>query len=97
MPIPEAQLKTWANQGATVTSQRTYASVTTALDRHRWPQGAQWERYLQGSYANYTNVWDDSDVDIVVQLNSTFFFNDSELNEEDRRKLRATINPPTYT
>ena len=97
MPIPEAQLKTWANQGATVTSRKTYASITKALDRYKWPQGAQWERYLQGSYANYTNVWDDSDVDVVVQLNSTFFFNDSELGDDDRRRLRGTITPPTYT
>jgi len=38
----------------------------------------QYEVYLQGSYKNDTNIRGDSDVDIVVQLNSAFCSNLSE-------------------
>jgi hypothetical protein len=35
----------------------------------------RYEVYLQGSYKNHTNIRGDSDVDVVVQLNSTFLIN----------------------
>ena len=40
--------------------------------------------YLQGSYANSTNIRYDSDVDIVVQLNSVFSYDASQLTQNER-------------
>ena len=76
MPIPESQLDTWATQGATTQSRNTYAIVKNALEdkaasvlRQRFHNV-----YLQGSLnCNDTNVYRDSDVDVVIQLNSTFY------------------------
>lgn len=95
MPIPEEQLETWSNQGATVTSQQTYTSIRTALERYNWPQDVRYEPYLQGSYANYTNVWDDSDVDVVVELTTTFRPDGSRLSDEERTRL-SRLPPAAY-
>src|SRR5215469_942609 len=84
MAIPEAQLNTWANQGATTTSADTYRSVETALTRHTWPQGMSYDVYLQGSYANATNIRADSDVDVICEFTSQF---DSNLTPIGKQQL----------
>jgi len=75
MPIPESQLKRWSHQGATTTAKQTHESIRSALDRYEWPRGKP-DVYLQGSYKNNTNIRGDSDVDVVVQLNSIFRHNE---------------------
>lgn len=75
MPISESQLQTWSNQGATVSSTQTYASIKRALKQHTWSTGLSCDVYLQGSYANTTNTRGNSDVDIVVECTSVFYHN----------------------
>ncbi|KYK34927.1 MAG: hypothetical protein AYK18_13540 [Theionarchaea archaeon DG-70] len=70
--IPESQLEIWSHQGAVKTAKATHESIRRALNSHEWPYNIDFEVYLQGSYKNSTNIRGDSDVDIVVQLNSTF-------------------------
>jgi len=84
MPIPESQLETWSHQGAVTTAKQTHESVRKALEAYDWPSDVQYEVYLQGSYKNDTNIRGDSDVDVVVQLNSTFFEN---LPEDQKRRF----------
>jgi len=73
MAIPEQQLQTWCNQGATVTAQATYASVQAALAAPTSAiRGKPFEVFLQGSYRNATNIYGDSDVDIVVRYTDTW-------------------------
>jgi hypothetical protein len=92
MPIPESQLETWSHQGAITTAKATADSVKRALDSYEnWPEGVKYEVYLQGSYKNDTNIRGDSDVDVVAQLNSTFY---SNLSDEQRGILRLT--PASY-
>ena len=92
MAIPESQLETWAKQGAITTAKSTADSVKNALNSYNnWPNGIDFEVYLQGSYKNDTNIRGDSDVDIVAQLNSTFY---SNLSEEQKRILGLT--PASY-
>lgn len=80
MSIPEAQLETWCNQGATVTSAAAYTSIKTALaDPKSKVRDLNPEIYLQGSYGNSTNIYADSDVDVVVQYNSVYAWDVSEL------------------
>ncbi len=73
MSIPESQLVTWSNQGAQTSSQNTYNSIKTALARHIWPTRMNYEVYLQGSYPNATNIYGDSDVDIVIESSNVFY------------------------
>src|SRR5215831_7430538 len=70
MAIPERQLDTWCNPGAITTSSQAYASIRAALSHQNagltYPNP---EIYLQGSYGNKTNIYAESDVDVVVQHN----------------------------
>lgn len=84
MPIPESQLETWSHQGAVTTAKQTHESIRSALQKYDWPDGVKYKVYLQGSYKNDTNIRGDSDVDVVVQLNSAFR---SNLNEEQKRRF----------
>ena len=71
MGIPESQLITWSKQGAITTAKNSHEVVERALRRHG--PSVDYEVYLQGSYKNSTNIDGDSDVDVVAQLNSTFY------------------------
>jgi len=88
MAIPEDQLTTWANQGASDAAQRTYTSVKAAIDAYEgWPSGVTHDHYLQGSYRNSTNIYGNSDVDVVVQLTSTFYHSTLEENQQAALKF----------
>ena len=90
MAIAESQLETWANQGAITTAKATADSIKNALNSYG-PEGVDFEVFLQGSYKNSTNIRGDSDVDVVAQLNSTFY---SNLSDEQKRILGIT--PASY-
>lgn len=86
MAIPVSQLETWANQGATDAAQRTHASIRNALDAYKkWPANVIYDPYLQGSYRNTTNIRGDSDVDLVVELNSAFYSNLTDIEKSTLR------------
>lgn len=93
MAIPKSQLETWSHQGAVTTAKSTADSVKNALSSYSsgWPSGVNFEVYLQGSYKNDTNIHGDSDVDVVAQLDSTFY---SNLLENQKRILDLT--PASY-
>lgn len=87
--IPEDTLKGWARQGAVEASKRTLEAVHAALDAYSWPTEHSHAVYLQGSYRNYTNIRADSDVDIVVELRSSFSSDLSILGQPDQAAFRA--------
>ena len=85
MAVPEPQLEIWSHQGAITTAKATADSIKTALNNYNtWPEGIKFEVYLQGSYKNDTNIRGDMDVDVIVQLNTTFY---SNLNEVQKKIL----------
>jgi hypothetical protein len=87
MAIAEAQLDTWSHQGSTVQSADTYRRIREALLDPRAPYAARsFEIFLQGSYGNDTNIYADSDVDIVICLTSTFYEDIDLLSPEDRAR-----------
>ncbi|CEK15356.1 nucleotidyltransferase domain-containing protein [Chthonomonas calidirosea] len=87
MPIPESQLEIWSRKGADTTAKRTHESIRKALQQCERLKSKDFEVYLQGSYKNDTNIRGNSDVDIVVQLNSTFRDN---LSEEQKGGFSST-------
>ena len=84
MAIPEAQLKTWSRQGATVGSADTYNSIKFALAQHNWPEGMDYDVYLQGSYPNHTNIRGSSDVDVVIESTGV---SHSNLSQDEKQRL----------
>jgi len=96
MSIPESQLTTWANQGAVTSAKATHESIRSALGQYRFPAGVDYEIFLQGSYKNDTNIRGDSDVDVVVQLNSTIRCNTSLLTDTERRLYDQLYSDVAY-
>ena len=72
MAIPENQLETWSRQGATASATALYERIRTALKNDTALQGRDFDVFLQGSYRNSTNIYGDSDVDVVAMLKETF-------------------------
>ncbi|HVJ39828.1 MAG TPA: nucleotidyltransferase [Stenotrophomonas sp.] len=80
MPISEAQLETWAHQGSVAQSASTYQIISNALGAAGTPiHGRDYEIFLQGSYGNHTNIYAESDVDVVIRLNETYYSNSTSL------------------
>ena len=97
MAIPESRLSNWSHHGPQDAAKRTHEQVRAVLDAYTWPQGMTYDFYLQGSYRNDTNVRGDSDVDIVIELKSTFHYDATSLSEFDRGALRASIPSATHS
>lgn len=85
MAIPEAQLDTWDAPGAVKQSKETYASVKGVLEDSKAPYNAHRydPLYLQGSYGNDTNVYRDSDVDVVMKLDTIYYRDISRLSADE--------------
>ena len=60
--IPKDKLESWARPGKNEMSKDTYAKMRTIIENNV----VNVDVFLQGSYANSTNVRDNSDIDIVV-------------------------------
>jgi len=89
MVIPELKLETWSHQGAVTMAKATADSIKSVLNNYKdWSKDVDFEVYIQGSYRNDTNIRGDSDVDIIAQLNSTFY---SNLSEEQRKHLGLSL------
>lgn len=98
MAISEDQLNTWAAQGAIATSSSTYQTVRNALLAAGTAYaGKELDVFLQGSYGNDTNVYAESDVDVVIRLDDTFYTDLSDLSGEDRTLYDANRTPATYS
>ena len=84
--IAESQLNIWASQGPTAQFTDTYNRICDNLLDVGVPYPrADTEVFLQGSYKNGTNVYGDSDVDIVLCHTGAFYYDLSRLSAEDRR------------
>ena len=98
MAIPESQLVTWSHPGAITTAIATHESIRNALAANTSHiRDMDYEVYLQGSYKNSTNIRGDCDVDIVVQLNSTYCRDLSSLSEEERILYEQNRSAATYS
>lgn len=97
MGIPENQVSTWTNQGATTTSMDTHGRIRTVLEADgSHLSGKSYEMYLQGSYRNSTNIRGDSDVDLVVQYNGGFITDISNLSEREVELFNAQHSNGAY-
>lgn len=94
MAISEIQLETWSHQGSQVQSASTYQAIKGVLDDpnspyHNWT----YRIFLQGSYGNDTNIFADSDVDVVICLTSVYYGDTSHLNDGEKARYEANSSP----
>ena len=80
MPIPSNQLETWSHPGSIIQSAQTYAAVKRALEAASAPYTDRtFTVFLQGSYGNDTNIYAESDVDVVIRYDGAFYYDVSQL------------------
>ena len=98
MGIAEAQLGTWAKQGSITQSSTTYNHIKGTLESSSTPfADREFQVFLQGSYGNDTNIYAESDVDIVIKLESTFWQDLSLLTENEKAAFGRSFSDATYT
>lgn len=98
MAISEAQLETWAKPGPSAQFTATYETLRNVLNSTSSPYFLKdFEIFLQGSYKNTTNVYGDSDVDIVIRLDAIFYTDLDFLNPDERKRYDAQRGAGTYT
>lgn len=98
MAIPESQLETWSHQGSITQSSNTYNSIKNVLEASSTAYaGKDFKVFLQGSYGNDTNIYSESDVDIVVRLDDVFQSDLTQLNEDEKAAYQSAFNDATYT
>lgn len=106
--IPEDKLKIWASapsptEMAKIRNTRTVIEdilkrklPVNEIKREYSLSSFGYEVYLQGSYANSTNVRFDSDVDIAVQLNAVFYSDKSQLTEGEKLLHEVSYSNSSY-
>ncbi len=98
MAIPENQLEIWANRGSQTKFKDAHESVRKALEAYNWPNGKpNYQIYLQGSYKNSTTTRSNSDVDVVVQLDSPHMADLNRLSLTEKNAYKRDLSYSTYT
>ena len=98
MAIPEVQLETWSHQGAIVGSSATYATIKSVLESTTAPYaGKGYKVFLQGSYGNDTNIYAESDVDIVIRLDDCFQSDLTLLTSSETAAWDAASSKASYS
>lgn len=96
MGIAWQELTNWTAVGTKDAAERTYNSVKAALDSSPALKGRSFDVFLQGSYANATNLRGDSDVDVVAMLTSTYVPDTTHLSVPERAAYERDRIPATY-
>lgn len=98
MPIPESQLEIWSHQGSITQSSATYHSLRNVLTQADTPYANKdYSVFLQGSYGNDTNIYAESDVDLVISLNDCWFSDLSALEQQDIDRYNGAFGEAAYT
>jgi hypothetical protein len=98
MAIPESQLETWSHQGSVTQSSTTYNTIKNVLEAAGTPySGKTYSVFLQGSYGNDTNIYAESDVDIVIKLDDCFQSDLEALSQEEKNAYENAYKDATYT
>lgn len=97
MAIPEAQLETWSHQGSVQQSAQTYQTIRNVLNDSSSPYYPKdFSIFLQGSYGNDTNVYADSDVDIVICHSGAFYTDLDQLESGAKDSYEKARSPASY-
>ena len=98
MTITEQQLEIWARNVQLNQNTETYNRVKEIFQNSDFNDSNDFEIYLQGSVANNTNIWEDGDIDIVIQFNGIFSNNaPNNLTESDYQQFQQKYPDSNYT
>ncbi|CEE92122.1 nucleotidyltransferase domain-containing protein [Xenorhabdus nematophila] len=77
---------------------RTYNTIKGALEAASAAyHGKNYQVFLQGSYGNDTNIYSESDVDVVIRLDDVYYDDLTSLSPEDKTAYdhAHVLAPPT--
>lgn len=97
MPIPESQLGRWSHHGPQDASIKTHEAIRRVLEAYQWPSGMTYDFFLQGSYRNDTNISGDSDVDVMLELNSAFQYSASSLSQYEQNLISSSFSTSSHS
>jgi len=98
MAIPDSQLETWSHIGAAKGSAYTYNHIKDVLESRASTYAEKdFSVFLQGSYGNDTNIYSESDVDVVICLNDCFQSDRSRLSPAEEAAWKLTHHDAKYT
>ncbi len=79
-------------------SSTTYNSIKGVLEATNTPySGKSYCVFLQGSYGNDTNIYAESDVDIVIRLDDCFHRDLERLSQDEKDAYKEAFSDATYT
>ena len=97
MTIPLSKIKTWSSQGSITQSSTTYGTIKSALeDANAQYTSRNFKVFLQGSYGNDTNIYAESDVDVIIRYDGAFFHDIDERPADEQAAFRAAYPDGTY-
>lgn len=98
MAISESQLDTWSHQGSIQQSSSTYNSIKSILEAPGTPYASKnYKVFLQGSYGNHTNIYCESDVDLIIRLDDCFYSDLSRLSSEEKAAHKGVHAEASYS
>jgi hypothetical protein len=98
MAILESQLETWSHQGSKVQSAATYGTIKATLEDANTPyMSRKFDVFLQGSYGNDTNIFAESDVDIVIRYLGEFYHDLSTLPADQQNAFHKSHSDGVYS
>lgn len=98
MGIPESQFEVWSHQGSITQSASTYSTIKNALEAASSAYyGKNYKVFLQGSYGNDTNIYAESDVDVVIRLDDVYYSDVTQLSPEEKDAYDQAFIPATYS
>lgn len=93
MAIAEKQLEAWASIGPSKQFTDTYQSMRgNLLDASAPYPVKDVDVFLQGSYGNDTNIYGDSDVDIVLKHNGAFYYDVTEITPKEQEHFKGVFS-----
>lgn len=97
MAVTEEQLERWARGPSQTETERCDTTVRRITEALRPHFGSRVSIFPQGSYRNRTNVRQDSDVDVVVRDDHTYFPDLGQMNADARFRYDQNQGVPDHT
>lgn len=96
MTLPRNALRVWSERPGSILPEWTRSVVSDAVKAADRLAGHRFEIFVQGSYANETNIRGDSDVDLIVELKMPFQEDIAELGRTERKLFEQLYEPSLY-
>lgn len=97
MAVQPQDSQSWSGKGTKDAMARTYAAVVAAIEASEALKTRNIKTFLQGSYANATNIRGDSDVDIVVMMKGSWHADKSLLSDVEKVAYDRDHSNSLYT